>query len=357
MGTDAAAPAGAWLRENAWAPEDYLVSLYKSHQVVIFGEQHNIHEHKTFVAGLLGRLYSEADVQCLAWEFSCPEDNDRLQHLVTADTFDEAALLALARDQYLDWNSADHWDLVREVWGVNQARPVGKAPMRMVGLRSRWVIDAHQEICSMTPGSPRYWELLALVGREDDAGMAGQVEREIITRGVKGFVFVGQAHDMTKYEYPAEPPKWLLKRLPMESMPADFFPADKPWRTTMGRLLYQKYADRVFQVCPYAGLFPDIEKVMAEANLGKAGFTVEGGPFADMKAGSGFYDTPMKLLAQGFVYLGPRSTLHANRVIRGFVSQEMFERHRAYYERDYSRCFVNAQDVDEHLQKHRWRAP
>ncbi|GAH59169.1 unnamed protein product, partial [marine sediment metagenome] len=43
----------------------YLVSLYESHQLVIFGEQHNVREHKTFIGNMLGRLYNEAGVQCL----------------------------------------------------------------------------------------------------------------------------------------------------------------------------------------------------------------------------------------------------------------------------------------------------
>ena len=117
-----------WLRSNAGSAADYLISLYKTHQVVIFGEAHNVREHKTFLASLLERLCSEAEVRCLAWEFSCSEDNERLERLVTAEKFDDTALLAFARDQYLEWNSADHWDLIRMVWRVNQARPPGNRP-------------------------------------------------------------------------------------------------------------------------------------------------------------------------------------------------------------------------------------
>jgi hypothetical protein len=54
------------------------------------------------------------------------------------------------------------------------------------------------------------------------------------------------------------------------------------------------------------------------------------------------------------VYLGDRRELHANRVIPGFVSEDMFQRYREYYEMAFERSFCNAQEVDEYLQKHRW---
>lgn len=360
-GEDAANPQTVeqadWLRRNAISAEDYVLKLYQSHQVIIFGEAHNVREHKTFLAELLGRLYNEAKVRCLAWEFSCPEDNEWLKHLVTAEEFDEAAVLAFARDQYLDWNSADHWDLIRAVWRINHARPLGKPPMRMVGLRSRRVIDAAHKWYALKPGSPRYWELLELMVREDDAGMAREVEREIIAPSVKGLVFVGRSHDMTKYTFPSGAPKLLLKRLGTDNVPKGLFQPDKPWRAIMGNLLYQKHGNRVFQIWPYSGLFPGIEGAMAKANLSNAGFTVEGSVFEDVKSSPQFVDAPgvpMKRLAQGFVYLGALRELHANRVIPGFISKEMFERHRKYYETDYGRSFNNAQELDEYLQKHRW---
>ena len=370
MNTDAVGPAEGkdavntetieqanWLRQNARSPEDYLVGLYKSHQVVIFGEVHKIREHKTFIGDLLGRLYNEAGVQCLAWEFSCAEDNERLDRLVTAETFDEAALLAFARDQFPGWNSADHWDLIRAVWRVNQARPPGGPPMRMVGLLSRRVVDAHNEWSSLTPGTPRYWEVLRLVMREAEVGMASKVEREIIQPGVKGFVFVGRSHDMTKYTFPSGAPEWFLKKLGTVDIPEDLFPTDKPFRVIMGRLLYEKHGDRVFQVWPHCGEFPGVEDAMAKADLSNAAFTVAGSPFEDVESEPGWVDAPgvpMKLLAQGFVYLGAVRELHANRVVPGFVSDQMFRRYRKYYEMDFGQSFENAQEVDEYLQKHRW---
>jgi hypothetical protein len=355
MDIDAIGPAATWLRQNASSPDDYLVGLYKSHQVVIFGEQHNVREHKTFIGNVLGRLYNEAGVQCLAWEFSCPEDDARLDRLVTAKEFDEAAALAFARDQYVEWNSADHWDLIRAVWRVNQARTTGKPPLRMVGLRSRRIIDAMYEWESLKPGSRRFWELLEMMMRQDDAGMASEVVRQVIEPGIKGLAFVGLSHDMTKYTFPNGAPAWFTNKF--GEIPEWVCPPDKPFRTIMGRLLYQKYGDRVFQVSPHGGVFPEVEDAMTKADLKSAGFTVEGSPLEEIKSGPGFGDAPgvpMKLLAQGFVYLGPGRELHANRVIEGFVTESMFQRYRKYYEKDFGQSFENAQEVDEYLQKHRW---
>ena len=281
-----------------------------------------------------------------------------MERMVTAERFDEGQLRRFAGDQYPDWNSADHWDLVRAVWQVNRARPPGESPLRMVGLRSRDIIEANCGFWVAPAGSQRYWELLGMVARNDDAGMAREVREQIMETGVKGLVFVGRSHDMTKYVFPNGAPEWFVKRIKVQSVPQWVVPPDKPFRTIMGRLLYLEYADRVFQIWPYSGLFAGIEEAMTKAQLGRAGFTVQGSPFEDVLSSPDFGDAPgvpMKLLAQGFVYLGAAGDLHANRAMPGYVTDEMFHRHRAYYEAEGEGPFANAREVDEWLQKTRWR--
>jgi len=58
-----------WIDRNAKPADDYFVGLFKHHDVVIFGEAHDVREHKLFIINLVPRLYREAGVRCIGWEF------------------------------------------------------------------------------------------------------------------------------------------------------------------------------------------------------------------------------------------------------------------------------------------------
>lgn len=324
-----------WLKNNASDPYDYVVGLYDNHQVIIFGEAHNVRQHKGFVARLLPRLYHEAGVRCLAWEFSNSEDNDRLQALVTARDFDHASLLAFARDQIPDWNSKDHWDLVKSVWRLNASLRRDQEPMRMCGLHPRNLVQLAIDF-EQARENPSEREKLVPKICASERFMADQVRTNIIEAGLKGLVLVGRCHDMTLYEFP---------------------PDVNYGRPIMGRLLYREYGDAVFQVWPYSGLFPVIESAMQCAERLEAGFTVKDSPFRNITS-EAFLDAPgveLHRLAQGVVYLGPMSALEPNATIRGFVTEEMFQKYRDYYNRAYEKVFGNAREVDEYLAVERWR--
>jgi len=325
-----------WLKEIQGA-DDYVIALYREHDVVILGEAHNISQHKSFVRHLIPRLYYEAKVRAIAWEFSCHEDDNELNQMVTAFEWEPERLLDFARRQLPDWNSLDHWELPQAVWRFNASLSQGQQPMRFYGLRSRNDIVAAVEMSGADDGSERFDRAKQHLLRSD-VGMAEQVEKQILTRNIKAFVFVGRCHDMTRYQ---------------------FAPDVNCGRPIMGNLLYQKYGRRVFQVWPYSGLFPAIETAMVASGRTTGGANVAGSPFAQLTSSS-FIDAPnveFCRLADGFVYLGPVHSMSANRSIEGFVTDDMFGRLRSYYEAFADRRFDNAKQLDEYLQRHRWPSP
>ena len=335
-GSDKRAPS-RWLKRNVKMPGDYIVELYKSHDVVIFGEAHNVKKHKDFVAGLLPRLYHEAEVRCIGWEFSAAEDNDRLHAMVTAESFDDEALLAFARDQMPDWNSKEHWELIKAVWRLNKSLDASQEPMLMYGLSSKKVQQAVLDlpVLQARGEDSKLKELIQDIAPTMDRAMADQAAVNILERDKKGLLFVGRCHDMTLYEFP---------------------PEMNYGRPIMGNVLHKKYGDRVFHVWLYSRLFPQIERAMQSAGLPKGAFTVAGSPFAAIKSKT-FIDArgvELKHLAQSVVYLGPMKTFKRNTAIVGYVTDEMFKKYREYYEADYGRKFKNALEVDKHLRARRW---
>ncbi|HUW19346.1 MAG TPA: ChaN family lipoprotein [Sedimentisphaerales bacterium] len=328
-----------WLDKNSNSPEDYVIDLFEKHQIVIFGEFHNVKEHKDFVIDLIPRLYHEAGVRSIGLEVVRHTDNQRLKELVTTPKCDREDTLQLARDQLAhEWNSKEHWDIIEAVWRLNKSLKQNQEKMQLFGLTPNfnWT-EFFINTKTKPENSPEYKKAMKM-GLAFDPTMAEQVEKKIIEKGQKGLVFVGRCHDFTHYEFPPE---------------VNF------GRPIMGNLLYKKYGDRVFQVWLASGWLPPFEGVMKLRGHKPAGFDLYASPFANILSPPNWDapEVPLSKIARGYVYFGPRAKLHKNTPIKGFVTDDMFKKYKQYYEIDFGRKFKNAQEVDEHFQKHRFPKP
>lgn len=329
----------SWLDEHAKSPQEYCIDLFTRHQVVIFGEFHNVKEHKDFIIELVPRLYDEAGVRCIGWEFCKHIENQRLERLVTAPEYDREIALQIARDQLAhEFNSKEHWDIMEAVWRLNKSLKPGQEKMRLIGLDKD--VDFAQLMIVMKTkpqDSAEFQEMVADAIQRDNV-MAEQVGKEIVGKGKKGLVFVGRCHDFTHYEFPPE---------------VNF------GRAIMGNLLYRKYGDRVFQVWLGTGWLPPTKEVMKLRGHEPTGFDLYASPFANILSPPGWDapEVPLSKIARGYVYLAPAAKLHKCTPIKGFVTEEMFKRYKRYYEIDFGQTFKDALDVDKYLQAHRFPKP
>jgi hypothetical protein len=330
-----------WVGEHAKPAQDYILQLFATHQVVIFAEEHNVKEHKTFVRELIPRLYHEAGVRCIGWEFSPHANDQRLAELIDAPTCNEEAIWQFARDCSADWNSRDHWEIIKAIWSLNKSLKPGQEKMRLVGLGADVdIVNMYIVARTKPPDSPEFQKVLD-ESISADKSMARHAEEEILEKRHKGFLFVGLGHDWTEYHYPPE---------------AAFGRSYQP----MGSLLKEKYGDRIFQVRALCSADPAvIQQVMKLRNHEWVGFTMQDSPFANLlvPVGKGAPDVPWSRLACGYVYLGPRANFHRNTPIAGFVTEAMFQKYRQYYEVCWDHRFNTAAEVDEYLQQHRWPQP
>lgn len=330
-----------WLDNHSKQAQDYMLRLFDKHQVVILGEEHNVKEHKDFVINLIPRLYHEAGVRCIGWEFSWYGLNDRLEELVNAPNYDEEAVLQFARDCNPGWNSKEHWEIIKAVWKLNKKLKAKSEKMRLVGLPDYVDIDKMYTIVKTKPkDSPEFQGMLKET-LEADKIMAQHVEEEILQKGIKGLVFVGMGHDWTQYQYPPEVTFGISCKF-------------------MGTHLKEKYGDKVFQVRAQASSDPAIiNQIMNDKDHISIGFDIQDSPFANIlvPVGKGAPDVPWSKLACGYLYLGSRTSFHCNTAIKYFVNEQMFDKYKDYYEVDYGRSFNSAKEVDEYLQQHRWPKP
>jgi hypothetical protein len=261
-----------------------------------------------------------------------------LEKLTTAPEYDPDALLNFARSQVAhEWNSKEHWDLIEAVRKLNASLPPDAERMRFVGIDKviDWP-DVYIKIRTLAKDSP---EMKALneIEQKRDVEMAENAERKILAKGIKGLLFVGRGHDETHFGGPP----------------------DKPYRRPiMGKVLYDKYGNRVYQVAPDWGRFPALGKSLAPAQKLPIAFDMPSAPFASILVSEmGPEPVKMENLARGYVYFGPAERLHRNTAIVGFVTEEMFAKYKNYYEIDLGRSFLSAQEVDEFLQENRWSQP
>ena len=330
----------AWLDKHAKPAQQYIIDLFEKHQIVIIGEFHNIKEQKDFVLDLIPLLYHEAGVRCIGWEFSRHTDNEQLESLVTAREFDREAALQFARDQLgHDWNSKEHWDFIERIWQLNNSLKPGQEKLRFLGLDMDLdLLKVSVVLTSQPQDSPEFKEVLTEVLNRDKT-MAQQVEKKIIDKGQKGLVFVGRCHDFTHYDFP---------------------PDINMGRDIMGSLLYKKFGDRIFQVGLGPNILPVIEEVMELKSHKPIGFDLYKSPFGNIKAPKDWYDAPgvpFSKLARGYVYLSSRAYLHKNTPIVGFVTREMFEKYKEYYEIDLGQSFNSAEELDKYWQEQRFPKP
>jgi hypothetical protein len=332
-----------WVDEHAESAQDFVVRLFDKHQIVIFGEEHNVKEHKDFVINLIPRLYHEAGIKCIGWEFSWYSQNKQLEELINAPTYDENAVLQLARERSPDWNSKEHWEIIKAVWKLNKNLKSDSEKMRLIGLSDYVDIPrSYVLLKTKSANSPEFQEILKQ-HINHDISIARHVEEEILRKEQKGFLFFGMGHDWTQYQYPPE---------------ATFGIGYKP----MGKYLKEKHGDKIFQIRTQASSDPSIiNRIMKFRNHASVGFNMHDSPFASIlvPVGKGAPDVPLSKLAEGYLYLGPRASLHSNTTIKGYVTERMFHKYKEYYNVCFSngRNFRNAEEVDEYLQQHRWPSP
>ena len=322
-----------WANDHVLPADEYFIKLFTRHDLIIFGESHNVREHKDFIIKLIPRLYYEAGVRCIGWEFTTPSSDVELESLVTSLTYDYNAQLDFARRQGSHaLASKEHWDIIEAVRKLNSNLPPESEKMRLVGLDKEidWV-DVYIKQKTATKDSPEMKALNEIEQRRD-VEMAENAERQTLAKGIKALLFVGRGHAETHFGLPPDPPYR---------------------RPIMAQVLYKKYGERVYQVYPDFGSFTPINKAMKCQTSGPVGFDIPGSPFASLLIirGPGFPLSTLESNARGYIYFGPQQTLHRNTFIEGFVTDEMFAKYKRYYEIDFGKVFNSAADVNTYFRE------
>jgi hypothetical protein len=311
-----------YLRSNWATPEDYIISKFLDHDIVFVGEAHHVKHDVQLIHDLIPLLY-RMGVYNLGIEYGCYEYQDKVDALVTADSYDED----LARWLVFKWGSywpyKEYIDLHKTVWKLNKSLSDGSPKFRVINLdyRVNWTL--------ITEDTPESRLRKVFYKGERDKHMAKVILNEIVKKNQKALIYAGQQHAATRFYHP---------RYDFEKK--EFLHFNK---NVMGNLVYRKMPGKVFNIClhyPWPSLnsleefnFPVggmIDRIMEEFEDKRVGFDVRNTPFEKLQDDLTFYSGGRKTFelgdfCDGYVYQKPIADYEGCTVDPLFVTEDNFK--------------------------------
>jgi hypothetical protein len=318
LSAEAVALLRAYLTTHWQAPEQYIVSLFKTRDVVLLAEDHAI-RHNLHLAHALVPLLYQAGVHNLGMEFGASEDQAALDHLVTAERYDENIARRLMFNYNVGWAFQEYLDVYRAAWTFNRTLPSGARRFRILNLsyQYQWaeapVVRTPENARTIYPRGPI------------DAYRAERTWREVLDRGEKILILTGTPHAFTRY------------RIPLYDFNAESFVRFED--RNLGQRLYQQAPDRVACVMLHQAfpsqwqgsaelVFPAqgaIDQVLDVFVDKRVGFDLSGTPFGELLEASyyatGYDDFRLSHLADGYVYERPFAEYEGCTLDEAFVNE------------------------------------
>ena len=280
-----------YLRSNWEAPEDYIIGKFRDFDIVFIGEAHHVKHDLELIHDLIPLLHKNG-VYNLGIEFGCYEYQDKVDSLITADSYDED----LARWLLFKWGSfwpyKEYIDLYKTAWELNKSLSEDDPKFRIVNLdyRANWTL--------ITEDMPASRLKKVFHKGERDKHMANVIFKEIVKKDQKALIFAGQEHAATRYYHP---------RYDFEKK--EFLHYNK---NGMGNLVYRKIPGKVFNIClhyPWPSLnsykefnYPVggvIDTIMKEFEDKRVGFDVRNTPFGELQDDKTLYSAGREKIELG----------------------------------------------------------
>jgi hypothetical protein len=302
-----------YLAAHHQSAEDYIVSRFKTRDVVFLGESHVTRQRELFLQRLIPLLY-KAGVRTLGYEMGCSEDQAAIDALVNAPAWDEAAAFTLLAHWDFSWPFQEYADVYKAAWALNRSLPKGEPRFRILG------IDIRADYRRVPAGSdpmlafkpqldPKAAETLRgiIVGGPDrdlmrNTRMAEILRREVLSKGQKALMFNGGGHSTTRYLRPNR--SGAGER-----------------RTTVGYMIHQEIGDRAMGVllggpgtrlggAAEPGRDPILNAVLASLPAGRdsVGFDTKASPVGSLAVTAGKETLTLEGFWDGLVFIAMRES-------------------------------------------------
>ena len=351
-----------WLNINSKTPEDYAIETASKHQLTLFGEMHENKDNLDFLNRIIPDLYYKAGVRCVAMEVMPATMNEKLRHLVNAPAFDRELQMQIARTgPWTIWGYKEYWDVLETIWKLNKNLPDDKLKMSIVGIDADWngpdialTFAGKDDASENVPFYERFRIFSSLKDFPKwayrDGIMAYNVKKEILDKGIKGIVWIGDAHTKLKCG------TLNIQNNKPVSLQARF-----------GLMLYEKYKDKIAQIVmwntmrnfllsddpPPSVLDSLFEGIMAKRNNQPAGFTIDGSPFGNLHDTTAMFFNKYPALClsdvmQGVIFFKPFKERREITWMQGYLSEKTFMENKPFYKLKFNKNmkFRNAKELN-----------
>jgi len=334
--------------QDAHPASQYVVGLFKSHEIVMVGELGRISQQVDFVASLIPDLY-KAGVSNLGTEYALASDQKQIDRVLTASTYDAKAVDQILFDRMVIWGFKEYADLFHAAWQFNQTLPKGEKPFRIVGLS---VTQEYQYLKSQKDATDPEVVKKVMANGIPDVFMAQVIQKEFIDRGEKALVYMSFDHVFTTYRN---------KQYTDRGKTAGITNTERT-----GNIVYDRIGTKAFSVClhspwsepnglgyPVGGAIDALIKTLL-AGSQSAGFTLAGTAFGNLPVKNPLYATgePNLTLAgmfNGYVILGPISEYKAVTPIPDFINEANLATAITYFPGPNIPSTTTAQDLNNFI--------
>jgi hypothetical protein len=292
-----------YARDHRQDPVEYVVKKFESHDIVFLGEGHCAKHDPEFVQQLIPAVYAKG-IRNLGIEFACHHDQELIDKLLTARTYDEDLARRVMFREYVLWGYKEYLDLFRAAWKLNNCLAGDKPRFRIVGLNARadWSqLTTSNESLANLPEKLRVWP-----EGSGDTVMGRVILTEFVDKGQKALVYMGRNHAQTRYS--GEGSFWAHLATPARA----------------GRIVYQKIGDRACTILLHAP-WPQriggdwalpvegvIDTVLTRTAAYPTGFDMRGTPFGplpdqDCRYADGHEPFTLQDFCDGYIFLKPLS--------------------------------------------------
>lgn len=313
-----------YLKAHHQTPEEYVLSKFTDHDVVLLGEFHRIKHDQELVQRLIPLLYKNG-IHVLGWEFAKAVDQPLIDSLLNGEAWNEAQGRKILFN-FNVWGYQQYLDILKAAWSLNRTLSKDQTPFRIIGVNC----DNDYSLFK-TPEDRDNPDLIAKVSHGCTEANWAEIVLKEVEQGKKVLIHCGIHHAFTRY------------RLPRVDTSGAFFGYEGDER--FGQVLYQRLGPRAFCISlhqlwslkfngnmacrPVNGMI-DSAMTLAGPTTHPCGFDVVETPFGCLGDSASFYKVgyPGFRLADycdGYIFQKPFGDYEVDSWIEDFVNESNVE--------------------------------
>lgn len=324
-----------YLAEHPNRSEDYVLSKFIEHDIVLLGEMHYVKQQLELYHRLIPKL-GEKGIRILAYEFARREDQTLLDDLLGKSFFDESLAKTIMIKQESLFGYREYMDVFKLVWQANQ-KLSQERKIRIIGLSDSINWPLYNQICNTTGRKPNPEEIREIWKGCNELHWKEVIDAQYAAGHTKILAITGSHHAFTHYREP-------------DSKLVDGRKSFNGFRIVrFGNYLHEAYSRKVFNICFHD---PWESQIVVEGSIAPAkgiieqslypryheiGFDLIGSPFGELPDDSiyalGYQDFRLKDIFNGMIYTGRLQDLKHVTPIKDFIDEsniDLFRNYNAY---------------------------